>query len=517
MAGIKKIMQRDGALTSLWQYKIPGYVSRKFTFTNEVFDVLIVGGGITGISTALQLQKAGKKCILAEAHTIGFGTSGGTTAHLNTFMDNSYAQIEKDFGEDNAHLLAAASREALELVKSNVKEYNIDCEYTEQPGYLYSQDKKQTKELDEIYDASQKAGCEIRYEDKIPVPVDFIKAVVYEGQAQFHPAKYFYSLAKAFENAGGVLLQDCRITGVHEKSDHLEAESFLGKIQARNLIYATHIPPGVNLLHFRCAPYRSYAIAATLKDNKYPNGLAYDMYDPYHYYRTQEVNGQKYLVAGGEDHKTAHVENTEECFRRLEAYLRKYFNIEEVSFKWSSQFFEPTDGLSYIGHLPGTPDNVFVATGFGGNGMTYSHVTALLLTDLITKGKSRYEKLFDPNRIKPVAGFESFVKESADVVAKFIGDRINKVKIKELSELAPGEAKVVKYEGESLALYKDERGKVHAVNPSCTHVNCIVGWNSAEQTWDCPCHGSRFSMDGEVLTAPARKDLEKIDLGKLDN
>ena len=505
-------MQRDGALTSLWQHKIPEYVTRNSTFNHDVFDVLIVGGGITGITTALQLQKAGKKCIMAEAHTIGFGTSGGTTAHLNTFMDNPYSTIEKDFGEENAQLVATAAREALELVKSNIKEYNIDCEYRELPGYLYSQDQKQTKELDEIYEASKKAGCEIRFEDNIPVPVDFIKAVVYERQAQFHPSKYIYALAKAFEKAGGVLVQGCRITGVDKKDDHLEIESFQGKIHARQLIYATHIPPGVNLLHFRCAPYRSYAMAVKLKDGKYPDGLAYDMYDPYHYYRTQESEGQKYLVAGGEDHKTAHQENTEECFRRLEAYLRKYFDIEEVSFKWSSQFFEPADGLPYIGHLPHNPDTVFVATGFGGNGMTYGHVSAIVLTDIIVKGESRYQKLFNPNRIKPVAGFESFVKESADVVAKFIGDRINKVKIKELSEIAPGEAKVVKYEGDSIALYKDEKGGLHAVNPACTHVNCIVGWNTAEQTWDCPCHGSRFSMDGEVLTAPARKDLEKISL-----
>lgn len=508
-------MLRDGALTSLWQNNMPEYVSKTNKPANEVFDVLIVGGGITGITTALQLQKAGKKCVLAEAHTIGFGTSGGTTAHLNTFMDNSYYNIQKDFGEDNAQLVATVARQALELVKKNVSEYKIDCEYRELDGYMYAQDQQQTKELDNIYDASKKAGCEIRYEDKIPVPFDFIKAVALERQAQFHPAKYFYALAKAFEDAGGVLLQRCRVTNVDKKGDLLDAESSLGKLTAKNLIYATHIPPGVNLLHFRCAPYRSYAMAVKLKDNNYPDGLAYDMYDPYHYYRTQEVEGEKYLVAGGEDHKTAHQENTEECFRRLESYLKKHFQIEEVSFKWSSQFFDPADGLPYIGHLPGNPENVYVATGFGGNGMTYSHVSALVLTDIITTGDSTYKKLFNPNRIKPVAGFESFIKESADVVAKFIGDRIGKVKIKELSEIANGEAKVVKYEGESIALYKDEKGGLHAVNPACTHVNCIVGWNSAEQTWDCPCHGSRFSMDGEVLTAPARKDLEKIDLNGL--
>ncbi len=424
--------------------------------------------------------------------------------------------IEKDFGEDNAQLVATVAREALELVKKNIKEYNIDCDYSDQVGYLFSQDEKQTKELDDIYDASKKAGCEVRYDDKIPVAIDFIKAVIFEKQAQFHPAKYLYALAKAFEEAGGALLQSCRITGMHEKGDHLEVESSLGKIPARQLIYATHIPPGVNLLHFRCAPYRSYVMALKLKDEKYPDGLAYDMYDPYHYYRTQEVDGEKYLVAGGEDHKTAHQANTDECFRKLESYLQKYFDIEEVAFKWSSQFFVPADGLPYIGYLPGNPDNVFVATGFGGNGMTYSHVTALTLTELIVKGESKYEKLFNPNRIKPVAGFENFVKEAADVVAKFIGDRFSKVKIEELAEIAHGEAKVVKYEGDSIALYKDEKGKLHAVNPACSHINCIVGWNTAEKTWDCPCHGSRFSMDGIVLNAPARKDLEKLNLNSLN-
>ena len=292
----------------------------------------------------------------------------------------------------------------------------------------------------------------MEYAKEIPVPVDFIKAIVYERQAQFHPAKYFYALAKAFEDAGGTLLQECRITGVKENNT-LEIESSRGRINALQMIYATHVPPGVNLLHFRCAPYRSYAMAVKLKDDNYPDALAYDMYDPYHYYRTQEIDGEKYLIAGGEDHKTAHKENTEACFTKLESYLHKYFDIEEISFKWSSQYFQSTDGLPYIGHLPGNPDNIFVATGFGGNGMTYSHVTALLLTDLIANGKSRYEKLFDPNRIKPVAGFANFVKEAADVVGEFVGKWFSSSKIKELRNLANGEAKVVKYEGDILLLY----------------------------------------------------------------
>ncbi|MEO6454441.1 MAG: FAD-dependent oxidoreductase [Ginsengibacter sp.] len=504
-------MKRDGELTSLWQYKIPDYVSQTHDISSEVYDVLIVGGGITGITTALLLQKAGMKCMLAEARSIGFGTSGGTTAHLNTIMDSPYNIVEKNFGEDNAQLLAEVSRAAIEFVKSNVSQYNIKCDFSELEGYLFSQNDKQSEELDDIFKASEKAGCEVEWVEKIPVPVEFEKAIVFNRQAQFHPAKYFYALAKAYENAGGILLQLCRITKVKE-NDVLEIESSRGIINARKMIYATHVPPGVNLLHFRCAPYRSYAMAIKLKADNYPDALAYDMHEPYHYYRTQIIDGEKFLIAGGEDHKTAHEENTEMCFTRLESYLKKYFEIEQVAFRWSSQYFEPADGLPYIGNLPGNGDNVFVATGFGGNGITYSQVAAMILTDLIVAGTSKYEKIFNPNRIKPVAGFANFVKESADVVGEFIGKWFSSSKINELSEIAKDEARVVKYEGHSIALYKDENGNFHAVNPACTHINCVVGWNNAEKTWDCPCHGSRFSMDGEMLTAPARKDLEKIDL-----
>ena len=507
-------MKRDGALTSLWQNKMPDYISQTSIVPKEKYDVVIVGGGITGITTALLLQKAGKKCLLAEAQTIGFGTSGGTTAHLNTMMDTPYNTLAKNFGEENARKVASLAKRSIDLIKDHIGEYNIQCDFSDRTGYLFSQDDKQNKELKEIFEASAKAGCNVAYSDTIPVPINFTKAVAFYNQAQFHPAKYFNALAKAFEAAGGILIQQCRVTSV-EKNDLLEINTECGKIAAEKLIYATHIPPGVNLLHFRCAPYRSYAMALKLADNNYPDGMAYDMYDPYHYYRTQEIDGEKFLIAGGEDHKTAHEENTETCFTKLESYLRKYFKIENMPFKWSSQYFEPTDGLPYIGHLPGNPDDVMVATGFGGNGMTYSHIAAMILTDIIVNGKSEYEKLFDPNRIKPVAGFSNFVKEAADVVDNLASKLFPTSRISEISEIAHGEARIVKYEGHSIALYKDEEGGLHAVDPACTHINCKVAWNTAEKTWDCPCHGSRFSADGIVFTAPARKNLAKIDLKDL--
>ena len=409
---------------------MPDYVSKTKMPADKKFDVLIVGGGVTGITTGLQLQKAGLQCLVAEAHNLCFGTTGGTTAHLNTFLDTSYDQIEKKFGEDAAQLIAKATTQALELYRSNVEECQIDCGYEQKDGYLYAQDEKQTEELEKIFEASKKAGVDVAYTDRIPVPIEFEKAIVYHEQANVHPSRYVYSLAKTFEENGGVILQNCTVkkfTG----DKVLEVETSQGKISTRTLIWATHIPPGVNLLHFRCAPYRSYAIAVTLNNDAYPGGLAYDMYDPYHYYRTQIIDGKKYLIVGGEDHKTAHEENTESCFNRLEAHVRKYFDVKEVGFKWSSQFFEPADGLAYLGHLPGHPDNVLVATGYGGNGMTYSHIAALMFTDLITKGESEYVKLFDPDRLKPIAGFANFIKENADVVKEFIGKRLSRDKLSE--------------------------------------------------------------------------------------
>ena len=256
-------------------------------------------------------------------------------------------------------------------------------------------------------------------------------------------------------------------------------------------------------------------MAVSLKDNNYPDGLAYDMYDPYHYYRTQVVDGNKYLIAGGEDHKTAHIQNTDACFNHLESHIRTHFEVDQIAFRWSSQYFEPADGLAYIGHLPGNPENVYVATGFGGNGITYSHIAAIALTNLITSGESEFIKLFNPGRVKPVAGFSNFVKENVDVVKEFFKIRFSPADLTIFADIAPGEARLIKYEGESIALYKDIKGKLHAIDPVCPHAKCMVDWNSAEKSWDCPCHGSRFSYDGELLTGPARRGLDPIEISEL--
>lgn len=504
-------MQRDGACQSIWQSTLPDYRARAAYIPVGVQDIVIVGGGITGITTALLLQKSGKRCVVVEAHNIGFGTTGGTTAHLNTFMDTSYAQIAKNFSDEDARLIATGAQQSINLIKQHIEEYGINCLFKELPGYLFAVDEKQRKTLDEIVTASQKAGVQAAIINDTVWPIPYLKVALFENQAQFNPLQYLYGLAKAFEDAGGVLLQNCRMLHA-EDNETIEVVTTKGNIKCRQLIYATHIPPGVNLLHFRCAPYRSYAIAVRLKNGDYPDAVAYDMHDPYHYYRTQEVNGKPYLIAGGEDHKTGHEDNTEACFRRLESHVRSFFEVEEVSYKWSSQYFEPTDGLPYIGHLPGHPGNIYVATGFGGNGMIYGTLSAIILQELLVKETSVWEELLDPNRIKPVAGFANFVKEAADVVGKLVGGLFPEEKLSVLADIAFEEARIVEFEGKKMGIYKDAMGQVHAIDPGCTHIKCTVQWNGAEKTWDCPCHGSRFSYTGEVLTGPARKNLAVYDV-----
>jgi glycine/D-amino acid oxidase-like deaminating enzyme/nitrite reductase/ring-hydroxylating ferredoxin subunit len=508
---------RDGAMKSLWQ-QTADLMEESNTEKAAKYDVIIIGAGITGISLGLQLQQSGMQCLVLEAHNCCFGTTGGTTAHLNTLLDTPYYSMIKNFGEDNAKLVAQSAKEAIHLIEKNVELYKIDCGFEKTTGYLFAQDDKQEKELQEIVEGCEKVSVPVHYTNNIPIAIPASKAIEIPGQAKFSPVTYVYELAKAFMAAGGQLIEQTPVTGHLQRTEEVTHEEIVevqtnkGSYVGRTLVYATHIPPGVNVIHLRCAPYRSYAMAVKLPAGSYPEGLCYDMIDPYHYYRTQEVGGELYFIAGGEDHKTGHEENTEACFNRLEAHVRKYFPVESITHKWSSQYYETDDGLPYIGMLPGAAPNIFVATGYGGNGMVYSQVATLLLSQLILTGTSIYKEVFDPNRIKPIAGFANFVKENADVVKNLWSGLFSRKGLETLSGLAHGEGRVVVFEGHKIAVYKDANGNLHVVNPTCTHLKCSVAWNAAELSWDCPCHGARYSPEGEVLNGPANIDLKKVEL-----
>jgi len=500
---------RDGANESPWQAK--AVIDDPYTNQDlsAVFDVLIVGAGITGLTAALMLQNSGKSVVIADAATVGFGTTGGTSAHINTFADTNYKEAQQAFGDEGAQLFADAVNEGLDIIATNVKTHKIDCDYESKTGYLYAEDDEQAKQLEDIFDGALEVGINVKYTDNVPTPVNFIKALEFKGQAQFHPIKYLQGMQAAYIKAGGLLLTGTKVEELSTENDIHVALAGELKIKARHVIYATHMPPGITSLNFRCAPYRSYVIAVKLKNDKYPDALVYDMQEPYHYVRTHEIDGQKLLLVGGNDHKTGH-DDPEKALGDLEAYVRKYYQVSSVKYKWSSQYYVPADGFPYIGQMSETAVGVYCATGYNGNGMMLGSIAGKILSDIILGNKSKYQEVFSPARIKPIAGFTEFVKENADVAYHFVADRLAIHETDSLARLSPGTGKVVEFEGRKVAAYRDEAGVIHALNPVCTHAKCIVNWNPEEKSWDCPCHGARYDIDGRVLTGPAQKALQKI-------
>jgi len=508
----RTLSPRDGKNLSLWQ-KGPFRLESTTDIFAEgtLYDALIVGGGITGLTTALLLQKQGRQCLLAEAYSIGYGTTGGTTAHLNTFFDTPYNTIESDFGEDGAKLVAQSGKEAFAIIEGLVQEYAINCDFELKPGYLYAENNAEAKLLDDILHSTKKAGVDCDYAQTNGIRVPFKKSVILPNQGQFHPLKYIYRLAEEFVNSGGVIMENTFIRDANFEDGVHTIKSDNATIKAKNLVYATHMPPGITVLNFKAAPYRSYVIGARLADeNAYPDCLSYDTKDPYHYFRTHVIDGVKYLVLGGEDHKTAHGD-PEESFKALEDYLHQYYEVAEISFKWSSQYYSSADGLPYIGLLP-TGNNTYAGSGYNGNGMMFGTIAGKIISDMICGVQSPYESIYSPSRIKPVAGFVEYVKENADVAYRFIADRFSADDIESLKELEPGDGTIVKHNGHKLAVYKDAEGKVTALNPVCTHTKCIVHFNRTEQSWDCPCHGGRFDLEGKVVTGPPTIDLQKVNL-----
>lgn len=312
-----------------------------------------------------------------------------------------------------------------------------------------------------------------------------------------------------------MILTRCAVRKIDEQEKLVHIETDQGTYTASRFVYATHIPAGINLLHLRCTPYRSYAVAAVLENNAAIDGLVYDLDDPFHYYRTQKINDDNYLIVGGCDHKTGQEPNAMRLFRDLQSHVVKHFRVASFTHQWSSQYYEPADGLPYIGTMPGHSDKVLVATGFSGNGITYSQVATHVLHDQILGLEVPYQNIFSPRRIKPVASFNNMVNHNADVVKEFVSKWFTSQQAIEWNDLAPGEARVVTFREHNLAVFKDEGGELHAVDPACTHMKCVVSWNNAERSWDCPCHGTRFSYNGHVLNGPATLPLETISLAEI--
>lgn len=472
-------------------------------------DVAIIGGGITGLTAAWLLKRAGKKVAVLEMHRILSGQTGQTTAHLTELLDTPYTTLTKDFGEKGAHLAASSSRAAIEQIASLVESLGIDCGFTRAPAYRYAENERELRDLLLEVAAAKQAGLLATFTKEVPLPFPVKGAMRVEDQALFHPREYLLGLADRIPGDGCHLFENTKVVDIHDGTP-CRVVTERGTVTARAVVEATTTPLNRVAMHTKLYPYRTYAVAAPL-DGPLEPGQYFDSRDPYHYIRTQLVDGVPYVIVGGEDHKVGSEEDTEARFTALEAYTRDRFPVKRITHRWSGQVIEPADGLPYIGKNVGSR-HVYVATGFSGTGMTFGTLAGMVLTDLILGNENPYAALYDAGRVKPKAGARDFIQENAEVAFRFVADRLAKPDGHHLADVAPGEAKILEVDGRKVAVYREENGATHAVSPVCTHLGCHVHWNNAERTWDCPCHGGRFSPTGRVLNGPAVKDLPSVKL-----
>jgi len=508
------MLNRDGENISVWQKITTGTIAQKID--RKKFDVIIIGGGLTGVTTALMLQNSGKSCLILEAHNMGYGTTSGTSAHLNTVLDTPYTEIIDKHGLDKAKLVARSTQQAMQIISSLIDKYNIACDYQKQIGYMYASNSAELEELEEIKEAILKVGLHAETVSAIPLPYAVTGCIAFNNQASFHPTKYLWGLVDAYLARNGEIVENCMVHNVKSNDQELEIETSTSTFYADKVVYATHTAPGVQLANFRLAPYRSYlSLFELVNEEDYPQGLIYDMQNPFHYIRTVNDQGKLLLMVGGEDHKTAHQHNEKYSFLELESFVRERYDVKQKCYEWSSQYYESPDKLPYIGYL--SDKNTLLATGFTGNGMIFGTISAQILHDLIITGQSKYKDLYNPLRVGPLSSYAELVSNNVEVVKNFIAGKLFTMAEKDFATLARGEGKVFKYEGKKIGVYKDEVGKLYGINPVCKHAGCTVKWNTAESSWDCPCHGARYSKEGKMLTGPTLMNLERWDLENKEN
>jgi glycine/D-amino acid oxidase-like deaminating enzyme/nitrite reductase/ring-hydroxylating ferredoxin subunit len=470
-------------------------------------DVVVVGAGITGLTAALLLQKAGRRVVVIEARTIGSGDTSRTTAHLTEVLDARYHAIESTFGKDAARLVAESSRGALDLLEQLSTGLDSGAHFERVPGYLIARTPEQHDELEREFQSLRAVGARVEWVDSVPVLRPCVSAVRVEGQAQFHPLLHLRRLALEFVAAGGRIFEHTSMLEVKGGEPCLVTTD-REILAARDVIVATHSPT-VNkvALHTKIAAYRTYAVAG-MAPEIYPPGLFWDMDEPYHYVRSQRIDGQTFLIVGGEDHKTGGESEPEQRFARLESFAREQAGSGEILHRWSGQVLEPSDGLPLIGVNPGT-SHVYVASGFSGNGMTFGTLAAMIFRDAILGTVNPWGDLYEPRRLKPFAQGR-FYSENVDYPATLAKDRLNHGEVERADQIPRGEGRLMRQGRKMLAVYRDEQGALHARSAVCTHLGCYVHFNRAEGSWDCPCHGSRFDTDGAVLNGPATRPLEEV-------
>lgn len=494
--------------TSLW--KATAYKAGFPTLTMDLeADVAIIGGGITGISAARFLSQAGKRVVVLEAGEIGGSTTGDSTGNLYATVDSFLYRLVEKWDQATAAAVVASRQETVEMVEQTVNEFRLACGFARRPHYIFTTDPSQEPQLAREFKSLQEAGLKPVLVPAAPLPFPVGQALKLENQAQIQPLAYVRGLAAA------ISAEQCQIfehsKAIEIDDDKVIVRSALGSVRAQQIIMATHTPKGFNILQTELGPYREYGLSAILQDNQYPEGIFWSMDRPGHSIRSFSRDGTSYLIVIGEKHKTGQHDEKIDYFTRLKEFTACRFKVENFVHCWSAQHYHAADELPYIGRTAGSRA-VYVATGFGTDGLIYGSLAAQLISNEILGHPSRWPKLYSAKRFTPAKSAPDFMRENLNVAKQYAKDYLTKADTGTIEEIRPGDGKLVTLHHERLAVSRDEHGRLTALKRACTHLGCIVHWNRLEQSWDCPCHGSRFTAAGEVIEGPAIAGLATTDL-----
>jgi len=469
-------------------------------------DTAVIGGGITGLTAALELAEAGQSVAVIEADGIVEGVTGHTTAKLTAQHGLIYRYLRSTFGDEKARGYARANEAAIDAVASRVEDLGVDCDFERRPAYTYAESPDDRGAVRAEARAASALDLPAEFVEGTELPFDVPAAVRFDDQAQFHPRSYLLAVAEAIDGEGSHVFEETRARDV-EAGSPCTVTTDRGEVVADDVIVASHFPVADRNGYFaRMHPKTAYLLAVRI-DGSPPEGMYYSTGSPPWTLRSHPVDDEELLIIGGQGHRTGETDPPpSDRYGRCEAFARAHFDVESVEYRWSTHDYYPVDRVPYVGRIgPGT-EHVYVGTGFKGWGMTGGTAAGLVLSELVLTGSHPWADVFDPLRVTPRASAKRFLGENAGVAGRFVGDWANAL----LSESAmpePGEATIVRADGHPYGVYRDDAGRVHAVSAVCPHMKCVVRWNDAERTWDCPCHGSRFDHDGEVLSGPALEDL----------
>ncbi|MDV6167159.1 FAD-dependent oxidoreductase [Flavobacterium sp. DG1-102-2] len=505
---------------SYWNDSQPPLVYKTLE-SDAIADVLIVGGGIAGLTTAYCLSKSGKTVVLLEDGYLGSGETGRTTAQITYALDDRYYDLEKFFGQEKAKLVAESHRQALDWIQGVVAIENIDCNFKTVDGYLFTDPSDKEINLDKELEATRRAGLPTEMVTQIPgMPSGkHLRAIKFPGQGQFHITRYLKGLADAVIAMGGEIYTDTHVDSIDKNG--AKAKGF--SVKANHIVVATNSPVNdILTMHTKQFAYRTYVIAAKIPKGILPYAMWWDtgnqdskwVAKPYHYVRLEPLDDNfDLLISGGEDHKTgmADQENVseEERYNNLISWTKQHFPyFSDIAYKWSGQVMEPVDSLAFIGKNPGD-ENIYIITGDSGNGMTHCTLGGLIINDIIMGNPNPYIELYDPARITLRTGVD-FLKEVGNMAYTMAKDWIVSGDIKEVAELGPNKGAIISRGLEKVAVYKDADGSFHTCSAVCPHLGGVLQWNDDEKSFDCPLHGSRFTAYGTVINGPAITDLKKI-------